>query len=122
MPTPPAPAHRLAWADAGRSVSVAVGQQIELCLPETPGSGFVWQADPSGDAAELLSLQASAYRPPAAPGQPVGGQGLRTLSYRASQPGHGVLTLRCERAGREAASAGPRFSVTLTVRPAEPPG
>jgi len=51
---------RMSETDDGREISVAVGETVELELPETSGSGFRWAFTSSGESIVALEKEYSA--------------------------------------------------------------
>ena len=60
--------HRLTESDSGRELSVAVGDAIEIALPENPGTGYRWIVKAGGEP--CLSLESERFeRGAAVPGR-----------------------------------------------------
>ncbi|WP_445548438.1 protease inhibitor I42 family protein [Frankia sp. CiP1_Cm_nod1] len=77
----------LAKADAGRRRTVRVGEPVVCELPETPTTGYRWQAqtDPA-----LLRAIGDRYEGPT---EPRGAGGMRIFTFEPLQPGPVLLRL-----------------------------
>jgi inhibitor of cysteine peptidase len=95
----------------GKAFEVAEGSLITVSLPEVPTSGFRWQAETS--PGEVLTADQSSFG--AHGGASVGGGGVRTLQFRANQPGTSELRARLWRAWEGESSIIERFSATFKI-------
>ncbi|WP_159105844.1 protease inhibitor I42 family protein [Ideonella sp. B508-1] len=102
-------------ADNGAQVTLGVGAQLRIALPESPTTGFRWRLDDAAAQAAcgLLTLMDDAYAGPA-PGL-AGGAGQRVWTWQAMAPGQVQLQWVLRRAGAPAAEQG-RFSAQVKVQ------
>lgn len=92
-----------------KSVSLRVGEILELRLPENPTTGFRWRLEEhSGTTIVDDTLNAGAI-----PGQ--GGQ--RTLRFKMSAPGTYEIALRYQRRADIADQTAQSFRVSLQILP-----
>jgi inhibitor of cysteine peptidase len=111
-PGDPMPSRMLSEKDDGRVVTVHVGEEVRLALPENASTGFRWAMDPAdGDVIEVLG-QDAAYASNA-----VGSGGLAVFSFRARKPGKAELRFKHWRHWEGDASVIRRFAVRIEVRP-----
>src|SRR5271166_5185131 len=79
---------RVSEADDGREIEVAVGETLELALPETSGTGFRWDFTSRGEAILALEKEYTA----AAATAP-GSSRMRCWRFKAIAPGNAMLEL-----------------------------
>lgn len=91
-----------------KSVTIPVGDMVELSLAENPTTGFRWTLASSG--APICELKADDFVPS---GQKPGEGGRHNFSFLAKQPGEAAITLHSRRKWGDA-DAGRDF--TLNVR------
>lgn len=88
-----------------------MGDQIEVTLPETATTGFVWEPEVAEDALRPVGDER------AAPGVPRGAPGTRVLTFEALRPGEAQLRLVKRRSWEPEPTE--EFTVRLRVEPAE---
>jgi predicted secreted protein len=79
--------HRISEGDADRALTVSVGDDLVVELPQTGGTGFVWSVE--AEPAVLSVASDTLRRRSALPGA----TGDRVLLLRAAGPGTTTLTL-----------------------------
>ena len=95
--------------DRGRTVPVALGDEVVLTLPENPTTGVRW-APPEDDALGVI-------RDDNLPGEGgIGAAGLRRLVLRPARPGRLALRLLRRQAWESEDTADLAYEVTLDVR------
>lgn len=102
-------AHILLFDDSGKTVCVSTGDEIQVQLGETPGTGYRWQLADTNDG--VLSPQSSSFNP----GTAIGAAGVKTFVFRADRSGTTTLGLRLQRPWEDANSALKNFQVTVVV-------
>lgn len=108
-PAVPTPAWRVTEADAGRTLRVPIGTEIDVTLPGSPSSGLVWERSP-GDPGGLEAVGEATFEPAGpSPGQ----GGLVHLRFLVTKPGASVLWLASRRPFESGAPAAGTFSVTV---------
>jgi inhibitor of cysteine peptidase len=76
----------------GKEITVPVGQEFRLSLPENPTTGYVWHLVKKGEPECALirdSFQASSHH--------VGGPGMHEWLFRAESPGRVSVEMRLAR-------------------------
>jgi inhibitor of cysteine peptidase len=101
----------LSEQDDGRRVSVAVGDTVEVRLPENATTGYRW-APEATDEARLQPLAQSGDYPATAQ---VGSGGYAVFRYRVRKAGEATLALTYRRSFETAGSGIRRFTATLDV-------
>lgn len=96
--------------DSGGTVSLAVDDALEIHLPETPTTGYLWKA--VGLDVAILRLVSSHFIPK---GTVPGRRGTRILEFRTVAAGHTLLRLNLMRGWLGEASAVDHFELTVTV-------
>jgi inhibitor of cysteine peptidase len=100
--------------DNGRTVSVAVGQTLQLSLPSNPSTGYDWSL--AGGTPPQLQLLAESFETSGTPGI-AGAPGTRVFAWRTVKAGTGQLTLRYARhTSTGLDSAGSTFTVTVSAK------
>ena len=99
----------LSQEDAGHTRRVRVGENVTIVLPESPTTGYRWEADVDADVLPLVSDEYDGGA------HPVGAGGTRRLTFAPARPGPATLHLVKRRAW-EGAAVG-EFAVTLDVTP-----
>jgi predicted secreted protein len=94
----------LSLADAGAVRAAAVGEEVVVDLPESPGSGYRWF--PQSGTSPL----SDSYEAPAGT---VGGTGRRTFRFRTEHEGTLLLRLVRRRAWEDRPTQ--EFEVTIEV-------
>jgi len=98
--------------DSGRSLSVNVGDVLNVELPENLATGYSWQRV---DSASDSVLRLRSWEPQAT-GQPrLGASGVRKAQFEAVAPGSLHIRLALRRPW-ETGSAGETFTLNVTVR------
>jgi len=101
----------LAGVDAGRTVTVAVGEDVTVRLPQNGSTGYVWQvADLDGPA----SVVDDRVDLPGASAPGAGGE--RRLTVRADAPGTVRLRAVHVQPWQPDTSVTDEYEITLTVR------
>ena len=106
------PAITIIQADAGKSVTVSLGETVAISLDENPTTGFRWELEPGNDA--TLELVSSEYL--AVPGDRVGGGGRHLWKFNAKKSGEVRLVLIRRRGWEKDESGGERFEITIGVK------
>ncbi len=96
--------------DSGETLALAAGDLLELRLPETPTTGYLWK--PVGLDTAILKLQSSRF---VSQGTVPGRGGTRILEFLAAGPGDTVLRLKLFRGWSGESSAVDQFELTVTV-------
>ena len=102
----------LATEDNGSSVTLDVGQTLEINLPSNPSTGYSWQS--ASIPACLEPAGASRFESEAEE-DVVGASGTETLTFEATKVGTGLLELEYEQAWLPDAEPADTFSVDVTV-------
>ena len=98
--------------DNNRTAELAVGEQLEVRLPENPTTGFSWAIEENDR--RILALDNTAYTPPAVAGF-IGARGQRAFTFTARQAGEVALKLKYWRVFAGDDSITERFAVTVRV-------
>lgn len=109
-PTPP---WRVTEADAGRSLRVPVGTTLDIALPGTPSTGYIWQRTP-GPPGGVEAVGAARFEPS---GSLPGSGGLVHLTFRVTGEGATALWLVYRRPFDKDAPPVQTFSVTVVGEP-----
>jgi len=96
-------------SDAGRTVSVAVGDRFSLELEENRATGYAW-SEPEFDEKGLV-LESNDPVPAAGPA--VGGAGLRRFVFQVKTPGRGSVRTQYKRSWETDAPPSSRFEITV---------
>lgn len=112
----------LSERDNGRVVTVRVGEEVRVALPENATTGFRWAMDHvDGDVIEVLDEDVAYGAGTAGSGTAgsaaVGSGGVVVFRFRARKPGLGELRLKHWRHWEGDASVNRRFSVKLQAQP-----
>lgn len=102
----------LTQADKGKSITVRIGDEIVIMLPENPTTGYRWAIDQTDE--NILVAQTPAFSP--TPGGAIGGGGTRTFTFTAKKPGTVHLQLKLLRAWQGDSSIIDRYDVTIQVQ------
>ena len=101
---------RLTGPDDGSTLTVAPGDEVIVCLDETPTTGFRWELDvvdgPLEPTADEREIAADA---------PPGAGSTRVFRFRATERGSGQIALKNRRSWEGDASIVERFTVTVSV-------
>ena len=94
----------------GGKIDLAVGDTLELRLPENPTTGFRWSL--RSDGGPSCTMIQDDFTPPGTrPGQ----GGVHTWRFRALRAGQGVIDLVCQRHWEQ--TAGREFKLQVEVKP-----
>lgn len=100
--------HAFTQSDHGTTAALALGDELELRLPENATTGFRWQLD----APDLVQLEDRSERATAGA---LGAGGQRVFTLRADALGEARVDAKLVRAWEGDASAQSRFSLTVRV-------
>ena len=99
-------------SENGETISLQVGDTIQVRLPENPSTGYLWQLASEEDfnlrliSAEYATPQSSAF----------GARGMRVFLFKAVRPGEAEIQLIHKRPW-EASAGENRFAVRIQVQP-----
>ncbi|WP_019925023.1 protease inhibitor I42 family protein [Nocardia sp. BMG111209] len=101
--------------DDGHAVTMTVGQELAVALPDNPSTGYRWQL---GDLDQnVLRVDGDPQtRANPAGGFVPGGPDQAVWTFAAESPGTTTLTLVSARPWEQSAPSGPRYSLTVTVK------
>lgn len=102
---------KLTQADEGKSISIKMGDVMEISLNENSSTGFRWSLEKSND--EILELLNSDYIQ--AFGSEVGSGGKRIWKFKAKKSGDVLLVLKRWRAWEGDKSIVERFDAIIRV-------
>lgn len=105
--------HTLTAAQAGRVVTLRVGDTLRVELEENPTTGYRWQAQPV--EAGVLEPASTSYE--AAGEHAAGSGGTARLDFRAARPGRVTLRLELRRPWETAGAAWQSFEARVVVEP-----
>ena len=98
-------------ADAGKSVSLAVGQRLMVHLSEQAGTGYGWIT--AADSTPLLKFEDGSV----ASGATIpGGAQMQVLVYSAVAAGKGTLKIEYRRSWEKDVPAAKTYEIVVTVR------
>jgi inhibitor of cysteine peptidase len=97
--------------DSGSTVSLGVGDRIEVTLPSNQTTGYQWVVT---DLGPLTQVGESEYDAPSSTGV-VGAGGTEKFTFEAKKTGSGTLTLEYRRAWEKDVPAEEAWSVTVEV-------
>ena len=109
MGAPPDPL-TVTQADAGKSVSLVVGQRLSVHLSEQAGTGYSWIT--ASDSTPLLRFEGASTKSGAT--MP-GGAEIRVLVYSAAAAGKGTLKIEYLRSWEKDQPPAKTFSIAVTV-------
>lgn len=98
----------------GRSVTLRVGEGVEIALAENASTGFRW-GPPPGRPATSSPILREVDEIFAAPGQRPGMPGVRSFRFETVAPGSADLELEYRRAWQASAPAARRFRLRVEV-------
>lgn len=98
-------------ADNGQAVTMAVGDVLQLMLPENPTTGYTW-AVVTNDEAVLQESDAPAYETDS---DAIGAGGTKTYLFQAVGAGTSVLRLVNARQQETAVEPAATFELTVQV-------
>jgi len=105
-PSSPVTVHE---ADAGKTISLVVAQELDVHLPYTAGTGYSWSASPSPS---LLKYSGSSTTQRA---QIPGSAGEQRLAFIATAPGTETLNLVYARPWEKDKAPAKSFTLTVTI-------
>lgn len=106
---------RLGEAANDRTITLAPGETVELCLPETPTTGYRWQVTADGGPACAIAGAAVAAPSSTMPGR----SGERCWTVTAMRAGTGEIALERRRRWETAGEPGRVFRLHIRVEPSE---
>lgn len=98
-------------ADDGRTVTMAVGDALQVMLPENQSTGYLW-AVVTNDEAVLRMSDAPTYE---VESDAIGAGGTKTFLFEAAAPGTSVLRLVNAREQDTAVEPAATFELTVQV-------
>ncbi len=102
----------LSASDNGKTITVHVGDEIDIALDSNPTTGFDWAIDKSNDA--LLTLKQKDYQ---ASSNAIGSGGTDTFKFVAKSAGTVNLQLKYWRSFEGDRSIVHRYAVTIQIQP-----
>jgi inhibitor of cysteine peptidase len=102
----------LTQGDKGKSITVHIGDEIIINLPENPTTGYRWAIDKM-DATVLVSQNPTFS---STPGGAIGSGGTRTFTFIAKQPGTVHLQLKRWREWQGDSSIIDRYDITVQIQ------
>ena len=106
---------RLGEAANDSTIALALGETAELCLPETPTTGYRWQVIADGSPACAIADAAVAAPSSAVPGR----SGQRCWMVTAVRAGAGEIELERRRSWQSAGEADGGFRLHIRVGSAQ---
>lgn len=106
------PVTTITQLDAGKSVTLGLGETVAISLDENPTTGFRWELAAGTDP--TLELLSSEYL--AAPGARVGGGGQRLWTFKAKKSGEVRLMLKRRRGWEKDDSGDEHFEIMIGVK------
>ncbi|MBP6786392.1 MAG: protease inhibitor I42 family protein [Candidatus Promineofilum sp.] len=97
--------------DSGQTVTMVVGDALQLMLQENPTTGYVWSVA-TNDEGVLASSAEPSYE---VDSDAIGAGGVKTFMFRAAAPGTSVLRLVNARAQETAVEPSRVFEITVQV-------
>jgi inhibitor of cysteine peptidase len=95
----------------GQAVELAIGQEVEVALPENPTTGYRWRLESSGEPA--CAGAGDAFEPPDPPTP--GRGGTHRWRFRAERAGRGTIALALRRAWERPGAPARTFRVEVVV-------
>jgi predicted secreted protein len=115
-PAVPGAVTRIRAADAGKTITVSVGETFQIELVGVPTAGYLWapKATPAflEKTAEIGGATTTAQRQPGF----AGGNHWEVFAFRATAAGTGVVQLEQRRPWEKTEPPSNSFSVTITAR------
>ena len=99
-------------ADAGKSVSLSIGQRLSVHLSEQAGTGYSWIT--ASDSTPLLKFEGAST---ASGATMPGGSEIRVLVYSATAAGNGTLKIGLSRSWEKDQPPAKSFSIAVTIGP-----
>ncbi len=108
---------KLTEADNGKTVTIKVGDTVQVILPGNPTTGYSWSTSLSDKDAAVLQQQGdAAYTQESTDPSLVGGGGTFTFDFKAMAPGQVVLRFDYARPFETGVAPIQTYSVTVTVK------
>jgi len=101
----------LTSSDNGKTIQVHVGDEIDIALASSPGTGYEWAVEKSDD--QLLTLKQSNF---SASNSSPGSGGTETFIFVAKSTGTVTLQLKYWRRFEGNKSITQRFAVTIQIQ------
>ena len=101
----------LSGSDNGKTITVHIGDEIDIALDSNPTTGFQWAIDKSNDS--LLTLKQSDY---SASSNLIGSGGTQTFKFVAKSAGTVNLQLKYWRSFEGDKSIIQRYAVTIQIQ------
>ena len=101
----------LSGSDNGKTITVHVGDEIDVALDSNPTTGFQWAIDKNNET--LLTFKQSDY---SASSNLIGSGGTQTLKFVAKSAGTVNLQLKYWRGFEGDRSISQRFAVTIQIQ------
>ena len=98
-------------ADAGKSVSLAIGQRLSVHLSEQAGTGYSWIT--ASDSTPLLKFEGSSVTSTAT--MP-GAAEIQAMVYSAVAAGKGTLKIEYRRSWEKDQPPAETFSIAVTIK------
>ena len=102
---------RLTAADNGTEVALGIGESLEICLAESPTTGYRWRFDAA--SAATLQVVSDHFQPGKLPGQ----EGLHEWRLCALAAGRAGIQARYQRSWAPDDPPVRTFSVQVQVKP-----
>jgi predicted secreted protein len=96
--------------DAGKTVQIVLGDELEIILPGNPTTGYVWESDALDTT--LLALKQTSFVPN---NQAIGSGGMEVLQFRTLAAGQCTLKLNYHRPFEKNTPPFKTFEVTVTI-------
>ena len=106
---------RVGEAANDSTIALAPGETVELCLPETPTTGYRWQVIADGGPACAIADAAATAPSSSVPGR----SGERCWTVTAMRAGAGEIELERRRSWQTAGEAGGVFRLHVRVESAQ---
>jgi inhibitor of cysteine peptidase len=108
---------KLTEADNGKTVTVKVGDTVQVVLPGNPTTGYSWSTSLSDKDAAVLQQQGDpVYAQQSTDSSLVGGGGTFTFTFKAAAPGQVVLKFDYARPFEAGVAPIQTYSVTVNVK------
>lgn len=102
---------RLSESDSGKTVEVGVGDELEIVLPGTPTTGYVWEA--SSPDSNVLKLGKADF---ITDNKAVGSGGMEVIRFHALAAGKSEVKLIFHRPFEHNVPPSKTFEVTVIIK------